>query len=214
LQGESLQEQSALETDIQYLIDLGLIRRDSSGLQIANALYQEVIPRELSYVTQIALESYITPAWYVTPDGLLNMPKLLTEFQAFFREHAEHWVERFQYKEAGPQLLLQAFLQRVVNGGGCIEREYGLGRKRTDLLVVWHVGDQTQRVVIEGKIQYGTRERTIAQGLPQTWEYMDKCGTTDGHLIIFDRTVGKPWEEKIYTRRESYNGHEIVVWGA
>lgn len=29
------------------------------------------------------------------------------------------------YKEAGPQLLLQAFLQRIVNGGGRIEREYG-----------------------------------------------------------------------------------------
>ena len=65
------------------------------------------------------------------------MAKLLAAFQAFFREHAEHWVERFQYKEAGPQLLLQAFLQRIVNSGGRIEREYGLGRVRTDLLVLW-----------------------------------------------------------------------------
>ncbi len=42
-----------------------------------------------------------------------------------------------QGAEAGPQLLLQAFLQRGVNSGGRIEREYGLGRGRTDLLIVW-----------------------------------------------------------------------------
>ena len=56
------------------------------------------------------------------------MDKLLAAFQTFFREHPEHWVERFDYRKAGPQLLLQAFLQRIVNGGGPIEREYGLGR--------------------------------------------------------------------------------------
>ncbi len=152
-------------------------------------------------------------AWYIAPDGRLDMHTLLTAFQDFFREHSEHWVERFRYKEAGPQLLLQAFLQRIVNGGGRIEREYGLGRKRTDLLIVWRVGNETQRVVVELKIQHKSREQTIEQGLLQTWEYMDKCGTTSGHLIIFDRTVGKPWDEKIYTRVEHYNGHEIVVWG-
>jgi hypothetical protein len=213
LQGESLYDYGATEPDIEYLVDLGLVRRSGTGIVIANAIYQEVIPRELTSITQLSLESTIRPAWYIAPDGRLDMHKLLTAFQAFFREHAEHWIERFRYKEAGPQLLLQAFLQRIVNGGGRIEREYGLGRKRTDLLIVWRVGNEMQRVVIELKIQHASRAETIAQGLPQTWEYMDKCGTTCGHLIIFDRTVGKPWEEKIYTRVEHYNGHEIVVWG-
>ena len=55
----------------------------------------------------------------------------------FFREHSEHWLEHFQYKEAGPQLLLQAFLQRILNSGGRIELEYGLGRMRADLLLLW-----------------------------------------------------------------------------
>ncbi|MEM6404972.1 MAG: hypothetical protein AAF669_00010 [Pseudomonadota bacterium] len=48
-------------------------------------------------------------------------------------------VGRFTYKEDGPQLLLQAFLQRIVNGGGQITYEYGLCRKRTDLLVAWQL---------------------------------------------------------------------------
>lgn len=49
------------------------------------------------------------------------MDLLLTEFQQFFRKHSEHWVERFDYKEAAPQLLLQAYLQRIVNGGDRVE---------------------------------------------------------------------------------------------
>ena len=46
--------------------------------------------------------------------------------------------ERVAPKNAAhhPQLLRQAFLQRLVNGGGPVEREYGLGRGRTDLLVI------------------------------------------------------------------------------
>ena len=75
-------------------------------------------------------------AWYVDAGGGLNVGALLVAFQTFFREHSEHWSKRFQYQEAWPQLLLQAFLQRVVNSGGRIEREYGLGRGRTDLLIV------------------------------------------------------------------------------
>jgi len=95
---------------------------------------------------------------------------LLSAFQTFFRQHSEHWVERFDYREAGPQLLLQAFLQRIVNGGGRIEREYGLGRMRTDLLVIWpSTGDAGEtRSVIECKVLHGSLERTIHEGVALT----------------------------------------------
>jgi len=69
-------------------------------------------------------------AWYIRADGRLDVPKLLSAFQAFFREHSESWVARFDYKEVGPQLLMQAFLQQIVNRGDRVEREYGLGRMR------------------------------------------------------------------------------------
>ncbi len=70
-------------------------------------------------------------------------------------------------------------------------REYALGRKRTDLLVRWRIPGGEQRVAIELKVSRGDVERTIAAGVPQTWEYMDKCGAEAGHLVIFDRTPGK-----------------------
>jgi hypothetical protein len=213
LQGVEL-EQAVHEDDIQYVLDLGLVARHrATGLQIANAIYREVIPRQLNYITQLNFESTIPPTWYIRPDGRLDVKGLLAAFQQFFRENAEIWLERFEYKEAGPQLLMQAFLQRIVNSQGRVEREYGLGRRRTDLLLIWPHPGGTQRAVIELKILHRTLERTLSDGLAQTREYLDRCGVSEGHLVIFDRRPDKSWDEKIFVRQEAYQGTPIKVWG-
>ncbi|MDX1654718.1 MAG: ATP-binding protein [Candidatus Competibacteraceae bacterium] len=196
--------------DLQYVQDLGLIKIDRQ-VYISNPIYQEVIPRELVYSETVTLTQ--PTSWYLRTDGTLDLSRLLGAFQQFFREHSEHWVERFQYKEAGPQLLLQAFLQRVVNGGGRIEREYGLGRMRTDLLVLWPYEGGVQKEVIELKLLHRSLKQTLATGLEQTWQYLDRCGAGEGHLVIFDRTPGKPWEEKLFCRSETLRGRTLTVWG-
>ena len=209
-------EQHLKDDDIQYVIDLGLIVRDKP-LRIANAIYKEVIPRELTWARQQTLIQQST--WYMNPDNSINMEKLLLDFQQFFRENADAWIERFDYKESGPQLLLQAFLQRVVNGGGYIDREYGLGRGRTDLLITKPLTDKYggpfQRIVLELKIFRSNMDATIQKGLEQTSDYMDKCGGTinEGHFILFDRRPGRSWDEKIWHRTEVYNDRKIEVWG-
>ncbi len=198
--------------DVDYVRDLGLIRQGvAGGIEIANLIYREVIPRELGWTIQSGMAQQ--RAWYLEPDGSLNLSKLLSAFQQFFREHSEHWVERFQYKEAGPQLLMQAFLQRIVNGGGRIEREYGLGRMRTDLLVIWPYSAGVQRAVIELKVLHKSLEHTLAMGLEQTWDYLDRCGAEEGHLVIFDRALGKPWAQKLFQRQETVRGKTISIWG-
>jgi len=199
--------------DVQHAIDLGLVTTGEAGLEIANPIYREIIPRDLSSTVQLGLAPTVRPAWYVSPDGRLDLEELLAQFQEFFRQNSEHWVERFDYKEAGPQLLLQAFLQRVVNAGGRIEREYGLGRGRTDLMVIWPWPGGVQRGVIELKIVWGGLDRTIAQSIEQTAEYQDRCGASEAHLVIFDRDPARPWPEKIYRRVEDWKGHRITVWG-
>ena len=155
-------------------------------------------------------------AWYVDAAGNLDVAGLIAAFQTFFREHSEHWVQRFErYQEAGPQLLLQAHLQRIVNGGGRIEREYALGSGRTDLLIVWPQGGRERRWVVECKVWRGGLERTIAEGLEQTRAYMDRCGAEAGHLIVFDRSPERSWEEKIF-RRDAPSGAgaaRVTVWG-
>ena len=198
------------DRDLEYVRDLGLIAQDRP-LRIANPIYAEVVPRELTWVVQEEFNR--ETAWYITANGGLDVAKLLTEFQTFFREHSEHWVKRFAYREAGPQLLLQAFLQRIVNSGGRIEREYGLGKMRTDLLIVWPQGERTRKFVIECKVLRKSLEQTIAEGLNQTTEYMDRCAAEAGHLVIFDRRADRRWDDKVFHTRRALNSGEIDIWG-
>ena len=205
--GRNASPESERQQDLQYARDLGLIARDDPP-RIANPIYAEVVPRELTAATQWDLP--LQAISYVEANGGLDLPKLLADFQAFFRQQSEHWLQRFDYCEAGSQLLLQAFLQNVVSGGGHIEREYGRGR--TDLLVVWPRDGKEQRFVIECKILRDGLEGTIRAGLAQIAGYMDKCGTKAGHLVIFDRNEGR-WEDKIFHRSEKANGASVEVWG-
>ena len=206
-------EQSWSEEDLLYLRDLGLIAQDAGGApRIANPIYAEVVPRHLNAAVQAGLPH--ERAWYVDADGALDVEGLIADFQTFFREHSEHWVQRFdQYQEAGPQLLLQAHLQRVVNGGGVIEREYALGRGRTDLLIRWPQGGRTRKFVVECKLRRGELERTITEGMAQTLGYMDRCGAEAGHLIVFDRARERTWAEKVFRRDPAADGTPVTVWG-
>jgi hypothetical protein len=196
--------------DVEYVADLGLVKVKPQ-LAIANRIYCEVIPRALTYTTQLRITH--DSKWYVDAKGWLDMNKLLTAFQQYFRKNFESWVGGFDYAEAGAQLLLQAFLQRIVNGSGRVEREYGLGRERTDLLVIWPYEKGIQEAVIELKLRYGKLETTIKKGLEQTHRYMDKCGTKEGYLLVFDKEPGRKWEEKIFKQIHKYNNITIPVYG-
>ena len=206
-------EQAWTTEDVAYVCDLGLVAQEADGTpHIANPIYAEVVPRHLNYAVQAGLPQRM--AWYVDADGGLDVAGLIAAFQAFFRERSEHWVQRFeQYHEAGPQLLLQAHLQRIVNGGGRIEREYALGRGRTDLLIVWPHGGRERRFVVECKVLRKGLERTIAEEVGQTRGYVDRCGAEAGHLIVFDREPERTWEEKIFRRAPSGDGVPVTIWG-
>ncbi len=199
------------DRDREYVRDLGLVAPDPP-LRIANPIYGEVVPRELTWVLQDQMPQQT--AWYVDADGGLDIDRLLAAFQEFFRENSEHWIERAQYKEAGPQLVLQAFLHRVVNATGRIEREYALGSRRVDLLVVWppETG-RPGRFVVECKLLRSGRARIIKKGLEQTAAYMDLCGTDAGHLVVFDMREGRSWEERVFREDRIWGDKRITVWG-
>jgi hypothetical protein len=191
--------------DLSYVRDLGLVTQ--KGMAIANPIYQEIIPRELSLVQQAKLEGLVDRRPFIRADGSLDMRLLLEKFGQFYREQSSAWIEVLEFKEIGPHILLLAFLQRIINGGGSIHREYALGRKRVDLLVVW----KNQRIVIELKIRRG--EKSVEEGLVQTAGYMGTSQATEGHLVVFDQSPEKSWDEKIFTRQEDVEGKTIAVWG-
>ena len=199
--------------DVEYARDLGLLAQDDAK-RIANPIYAEVIPRELTWAAEDDVEA--ETAWYVDAGGGLDVDKLLEAFQRFFREHSEHWTQRFdRYQEAGPQLLLQAYLQKVVNGGGRIEREYAPGpraRRSADRLAARRPRPAVRRRVQGTPRRAGAddpRGRRADAGLHGPLR--GGVGTPGGlSTAPEDRT----WEEKIFRRQESAgDAAPVTVWG-
>ena len=178
-----------IDDDVAYVEDLGLIERHAGGhIRIANPIYHEVIPRALAAITQLTIP-YST-SWYVLPEGRLDMDGLLAGFTGFWREHGEALLSSQPYPEAAPHLVLMAFLQRIVNGGGSIDREYALGMGRMDLCVRWPYPGGTQREAIEIKVWREGRPDPLERGLEQLSGYLNRLGLDHGYLVIFDRRPG------------------------
>lgn len=175
--------------DGSYARDLGLLAPDKP-VTIANPIYQEVIARALAGRAEQSMVA--EPRSFVLPDGRLDMARILREFAEFWREHGDILAASVPYHEVAPQLVLMAFLQRVVNGGGFIDREYGIGRGRIDLLVRWPYRDERgekvwQREALELKVWRDKTKDPLAKGLSQLDGYLDKTGLDTGVLVIFDR---------------------------
>jgi hypothetical protein len=182
--------------DFELCLDLGLVALYGGVPHIANPVYAEIIPRILNQGMQYAIPQPEF-AWK-TPDGSLDMPALLREFQRFWRRHGDIWEAKSDYLEVFPHLLLMAWFQRITNGGGRIEREYAAGRGRVDLAVEWN----TRWYVVEIKLVHPQdgREGTIEDGLRQTAAYRDRIGAIEAYLVLFDRRPEartKPWEERL-----------------
>jgi hypothetical protein len=76
-----------------------------------------------------------------------------------------------------------AFLHRVINGGGTLEREYAIGRDRMDLCLRY--GEVT--LGIELKVWRNKKADPLSQGLEQLDGYLARLGQDSGWLVIFDR---------------------------
>ena len=78
---------------------------------------------------------------------------------------------------------------------------------------MWPHGGRERRFVVECKVRRGELDRTVAAGVQQTRDYVDRCGAEAGHLIVFDRAPERSWEEKIFRRAPPADGVPVTVWG-
>ena len=207
LYGEKFFER--LSDSYQYVTDLGLIKDIDGKIQPANPIYGEVIARTLSYEAQrdFLIEKPNSNLPRYLKDGVIDMNSLMQDFQQFWRENSDIWIEKFYYKEAAPHLILMAFLQRILNGGGQIIREMGAGTGRTDLCIVYH----GKKYPIELKIRRG--EKSVTEGIEQTLRYMDTFGCSEGWLAVFDRRPKISWDKKIYIQKKTVEGKTVTVIG-
>jgi Cdc6-like AAA superfamily ATPase len=198
-----------LSDDFLYVKDLGLITETTGRVGPANPIYNEIIARALNYDMQKDLldnhSSYQIPRYL--KNGRIDMDFLMRDFQQFWRENSQIWEERFDYKEAAPHLIMMAFMQRIINGGGQIVRDMAAGTGRLDLCLIY----EGQKYPIELKLHRG--KKSIENGLEQTARYVDTYGCSEGWLVVFDRRDKIRWNSKIFMKKKKVNGKTITVVG-
>jgi len=203
LSGEMGPVDEVFNDDVSYVVDLGLVK--GRPLRMANPIYMEVVARVLSDPAQESITH--DPRTFVQADGRFDMNVLLREFSEFWIENGSYMAHGVRYHESAAQLILMAFLQRVVNGGGIVTREYGIGRRRIDLLVSWPWVDaqgkkQLQREALELKVWREGRKDPLIEGLVQIDAYLTGLGLDEGILVLFDqRASAASVEER--TREEA-----------
>ncbi len=200
---------------LSYVRDLGLIKQ-TLPLEVANPIYREIILRVLGDPS----EQYVMadPHSFVLPDGRFDLPRLLREFVVFWREHAEVLINQEGYHEAACQIILMAFLHRLVNGGGQLDREYAAGTKRLDVLVRWPYtspeGERLiQREAMELKVWRTHGDDPTPDGLAQLDRYLDRLTLSTGALVIFDRRPEAPsWKERgAFEQATTPSGRQVTV---
>ena len=173
--------------DIQFVLDLGLVRLDShAGLVIANPIYAAIILRSLATTTRAFLPT-ISPVW-ITAEGQLDPERLCAAFLTFWRQHGQPLLGTTAYHEIAPHLVLMAFLDRVANGGGRVERELAVGRGRLDLRLEY--GNVV--LPIEVKVWRDGTADPLRDGIAQLDGYLQGLGQATGWLVIFDQRSGQP----------------------
>ncbi|NOY25697.1 MAG: ATP-binding protein [Oligoflexia bacterium] len=199
--------------DIDYAVDLGLIVRSPVGYAPANPLYREVLARTLTQNQQDVLP---VPWWpWQTDDGRLDLPALVDAFVAWWRRHGDLLIDEADagWREAAAHLAFMGFLQRVVNGGGRVTREYASGRGRLDLLVEYG----PDRFVIELKRvppSHVSLPTVREEGIAQLCGYLDQLGLTEGWMIVFDQRVGRTWKQRLWREQLEEDGKLLHLVGA
>jgi len=199
------------EDDLDFVRDLGLVTLGVRGLEVANPIYREVVPRLL---TQVLEQNFAPPRpSYVDSEGRLEFDALLEDFRAFWLENAESFLELAPYSEAAAQLVFMAFLQKIVNGGGFVDREYAIGRGRIDLCVRWPRPDGVvERYALELKVWRDGQGDPLGRGLEPLSSYLERLGLESGWLLRFDaRSNAPPLPERLAREEHKHEGRQIVV---
>jgi hypothetical protein len=184
--------------DRQYCIDLGLVvKNEDQSLRPSNKIYQEVFSRVITDQIQYALDVNIDPK-KLTDGKVLFMSDILRAFQKFWRHDSHSFPFRFKdfaafkYDEATYSFMLESYLQKIVNSGGTVQRQFSEDRSAVDLAAIYN----NHEYLIEVKLNEYYFDMDDAQA--QLAGYLGAAGEKEGWLVIFDRDLDKSWDEKIY----------------
>jgi hypothetical protein len=192
--------------DLLYCKDLGLLTLQPR-IEAANPIYREVLIRLLTQSRQADL-----PERTWLRDGKLDVHALVDSFFVWWRRNADALRARdtTPYREAVPQIVFMAWVQKVVNGGGEVGREFALGRGRIDLVI--HFADEIHAFELKRVTDYDGLETVREEGIAQALGYLDRLGTSEGWILIFDERA-RSWEEKLWKEELEVEGKKLHLRG-
>jgi len=214
-------EDDVFDDDIQFTKDLGLVAVGPRGLEIANPIYREIVPRALTSATEAFIPT--SRGAYIGADGQLLWDDLLEGFVTFWQQNADWMLRRQPYSEAAAQLVFMAWLHRIVNGGtepevqpggvAAIDREYAVGSGRIDLLVRWPLpSGGVERFAVELKVWRDGAADPLGEGIEQIGGYLDRLGLEEGTLVLFDqRSEALPITERCLRSEHERAQRRITV---
>ncbi|MDM8525639.1 ATP-binding protein [Desulfococcaceae bacterium HSG8] len=177
--------------ELRYLQNIGLVTR-KPPIEFANPIYTEIIPRMLNHCWEISFTQEFADQKRYLKNGRLNPDALLSSFQRFYRRYSESWLEGFDFREASRQLLLMAFLQRIIGDNGAMECELSVGSGCCNILLEF----SSEHFALEIKLK---RDRYSEQdGLRHIATYLDKVNLNHGYLVLFETSSQMPWEKQAY----------------
>ncbi|MDR2302232.1 MAG: hypothetical protein LBF38_09355, partial [Deltaproteobacteria bacterium] len=139
------------------------------------------------------------------------------------------------YLEAGPYLLLTAFVQKVLNGNALVLNQYAHGLGQAGLVIKYgrHLypvgleikgsgkspGQSPGQIPDKGLAK--SPDKSLAQSLAKSFdrlaENMKRLLVREGWLIVIDRNPGQGWGGKISWETESRPDgltiHAATCWG-
>ncbi|MDR2366878.1 MAG: hypothetical protein LBF58_02020 [Deltaproteobacteria bacterium] len=196
---------NALYDDLGYCLELGLLKNDKV-LCPANPIYAGAMVRFLTDQVQSKLPWDQAVKW--KDDYCIDVNGALKAFQRYWAKDSERYLKGLHLAEAGPHILLTAFLRMVVNGEAAIINEYADGQGYADIVIEHLRG----RYAIELRI--GGTETGRADSFERLEEYTARPSVTEAWLVTFDRSQGKDWTEKITWETEKRpNGFIVHVVG-
>ena len=192
--------------DLLYCKDLGLLTLEPR-IEAANPIYREVLVRLLTQSRQPGL-----PERTWLRDGKLDVHALVDSFFVWWRRHADVLRARdtTPYREAVPQIVFMAWVQKVVNGGGEVGREFALGRGRIDVVI--HFAGEIHSFELKRVTDHDGLETVREEGIAQALGYLDRLGTSEGWILIFDERA-RSWEQKLWKEELEVEGKRLHLRG-
>jgi hypothetical protein len=173
--------------DFLYCLDLGIVKLDGDRqCRPANPIYREVFSRRLADQVQDIIGSREpVPVW--TDGTTVMMSALLKGFQDFWRREGSSAARRnpdilaTRYDESTFVIILLAYLQRAVNSGASVFREYSAGRRAVDISLIYRKREYLVEVKHEGNYRKSASVSQLAR-------YLRITGENEGWLVVFERS--------------------------